>query len=87
MCNSGSTGSPNACPTVDKQNGIPRKPWIRSEIFHFGSLVEGQCNVKRKKVVERNCAHVLHCLKIIPNNAYRRLQNACGEMEHGGGNI
>jgi hypothetical protein len=63
MCNCGSAEGPNVCLTVARQNGIPRKPWIRTEMFYFGSLVECQCHVSRKKVVQCNCAHVLHFLK------------------------
>ena len=51
MCNCGSTEDLNVCLTVAKQNGIPRRLWIRSEMFHFASLDEGQCHVQRQRLV------------------------------------
>jgi hypothetical protein len=45
MCNCGTAEGPNARTTVAKHTGIPRKPWIRSEMFISESLVEGQCHV------------------------------------------
>jgi len=45
MCNCGSTEGHNVCLTVAKQNSIPRRLWVRSEMFNFASLVEGQCQV------------------------------------------